>query len=137
MCSSDLKALKTAIHEPFRPSSALRIGDRARPGHTQRRLILPHAPKRDQRGTVPCCCKLESTPIFMPNTSLEGPAALLTTTNPRNARERRREPAAPAAKGFAAGGSAKSRKRHGGGKRGASLSKSDWGPLGKIGRAHV
>ena len=67
----------------------------------------------------------------MPNTSLERPAALLTTTNPRNARERRREPAAPAAKGFAAGGSAKSRKRHGGGKRGASLSKSDWGPLGK------
>ena len=67
----------------------------------------------------------------MPETTLERPAALLTTTTPPNARERRREPEEPSAKGFAAGGTGKGRKRKGGSKRSASLSKADWGPLGK------
>ena len=38
---------------------------------------------------------------------------------------------AVAKKGFGSGGAAKGRKRKAGGKRSPSLSKADWGPLGK------
>ena len=66
----------------------------------------------------------------MPPTTLERPAVLLTTTR-GDFREPRPGVAAAATRGFGAGAGGRSRKRKGGGKRGAALSKADWGPLGK------
>jgi hypothetical protein len=66
----------------------------------------------------------------MPTTTLEPPALLLTTARPDPGQQRQSTDAATA-KGFSSGRAAKTRKRKAGSKRSPSLSKADWGPLGK------
>ncbi|MEB3172816.1 MAG: molecular chaperone DnaJ [Cyanobacteriota bacterium] len=65
----------------------------------------------------------------MPQTTLERPGGLLTTT-PRETQAPQGSDSA-ARKGFGGGGRGRSRKRKGPGKRSPMLSKADWGPLGK------
>ena len=66
----------------------------------------------------------------MPQTTLERPAVLLTTTRSDAQQQRQASDPAPS-KGFGSSGASKSRKRKGGSKRSPALSKADWGPLGK------
>lgn len=66
----------------------------------------------------------------MPQTTLERPAVLLTTTRSDSQQQRRASDTAPS-KGFGSNGAGKSRKRKAGSKRSPALSKADWGPLGK------
>jgi len=66
----------------------------------------------------------------MPQTTLERPAVLLTTTRGETGQQPPATEAAPA-RGFGAGGAPQARKRKAGGKRRPALSKADWGPLGK------
>ena len=65
----------------------------------------------------------------MPQTSLERPGGLLTTT-PRETRAQQGSDAA-ASRGFGGSGSGRKRKRKSASKRSPMLSKADWGPLGK------
>ena len=64
----------------------------------------------------------------MPQTTLERPAVLLTTSG--NTAQRQATSDTPPPKGFG-GGANSSRKRKRGSKRSPALSKADWGPLGK------
>ena len=64
----------------------------------------------------------------MPQTTLERPAVLLTTSG--NTGQRQATSDTPPPKGFG-GGANSSRKRKRGSKRSPALSKADWGPLGK------
>jgi hypothetical protein len=66
----------------------------------------------------------------MPQTTLEQPAVLLTTTRSTSRQQRPASDAGPR-KGFGSSGANNSRKRKGGSKRSPALSKADWGPLGK------
>lgn len=66
----------------------------------------------------------------MPQTTLERPAVLLTTTRSDAQQQRPASDTAPS-KGFGSSGASKSRKRKAGSKRSPALSKADWGPLGK------
>ena len=66
----------------------------------------------------------------MPQTTLERPAVQLTTTRSDSQQQRPTADTTPN-KGFGGGGSSKSRKRKASSKRSPSLSKADWGPLGK------
>ena len=65
----------------------------------------------------------------MPQTTLERPGSLLTST-PRETRASQGLDAA-ASKGFGSGGRGRRRKRKSPGKRSSVLSRADWGPLGK------
>ena len=71
----------------------------------------------------------------MPQTTLERPAVLLTTTSNSSSDSQPQRPAAAAApapaRGFGGGGASQGRKRKAGSKRSPALSKADWGPLGK------
>ena len=66
----------------------------------------------------------------MPQTTLERPAVLLTTTRSQS-QQHRPAPETAQSKGFGGAGASKSRKRKAGSKRSPALSKADWGPLGK------
>ena len=66
----------------------------------------------------------------MPQTTLEPPAVLLTTTRSQS-QQHRPAPETAQSKGFGGAGASKSRKRKAGSKRSPALSKADWGPLGK------
>ena len=66
----------------------------------------------------------------MPQTTLERPAVLLTTTRSQS-QQHRPAPDTAQSKGFGGAGASKSRKRKAGSKRSPALSKADWGPLGK------
>ncbi|MEB3276304.1 MAG: molecular chaperone DnaJ [Cyanobacteriota bacterium] len=66
----------------------------------------------------------------MSPTTLERPAALLTTTRGEPEPQQPARDTAPN-RGFGAGGGPQPRKRKAGSKRRPALSKADWGPLGK------
>jgi hypothetical protein len=65
----------------------------------------------------------------MPQSTLERPAALLVTSSPQQ--DERRQDGGSAQKGFGGGKAARGSKRKGSGRRSQSLSKGDWGPMGK------
>ncbi|MFY8149509.1 MAG: molecular chaperone DnaJ [Prochlorococcaceae cyanobacterium] len=65
----------------------------------------------------------------MPHTARERPAALIPA-NPGGSRRERPSESEAQPRGFGGGGTARGGKRRGG-KRSPSLSKADWGPLGK------
>ena len=71
----------------------------------------------------------------MPQTTLERPAVLLTSSSNSSSDSQPQRPAAAAApapaRGFGGGGASQGRKRKAGSKRSPALSKADWGPLGK------
>jgi hypothetical protein len=66
----------------------------------------------------------------MTQTTVERPAALLTTTG-QSQQQRPTTAESTSARGFASGGASKGRQRKAGSKRRPALSKADWGPLGK------
>jgi DnaJ domain. len=65
----------------------------------------------------------------MPQSTLERPAALLVTSSPQP--EEHHQQASSSQKGFGGGKTASGGKRKGRSKRSQTLSKADWGPMGK------
>lgn len=66
----------------------------------------------------------------MPQSTVERPGGMAVSSSPQREEERRRQETS-AQKGFGSGRSAKRSRRKGGSKRRQTLSRSDWGPMGK------